>query len=59
MAVEKSYKLRDVADILGVKVRTVRQWVHDGRIEATKVAGGKHWFVKESEIRRVQDGNKD
>lgn len=59
MAVEKSYKLSDAAELLGIKVRTIRQWVHDGKIEAAKYPGGKHYYVKESEIRRIQDGDKN
>lgn len=54
---EKTYKLKEAAEILGLKVRTIRQWVHDGKIEAFKVPGGKHWFIKESELRRVQGAN--
>lgn len=56
---EKSYKLIEVAEILGLKVRTIRQWVHDGKIKATKVPGGKHWLVLESEVRRLQNGDKN
>ena len=50
---EKKYKLREVAEILGLKVRTIRQWVHDGKLEAVKAPGGKHWFVSDSELRRI------
>jgi len=56
---EKVYKLNEVAEILGLKVRTIRQWVHDGKIEAVKIPGGKHWFVKESEVRRLQNADKN
>ena len=58
---EKGYNLLEVANLLGVRVRTVRQWVHDGRIEATKIAGSRRWIVLESEVRRLQnrDENKN
>lgn len=56
---EKSYTLQEVAAILGLKVRTMRQWVHDGKLKAVKPEGGKQWLVMESEIRRVQGNNAD
>ena len=52
---EKGYNLHEVADLLGVKVRTVRQWVYDGRIKAAKIPGTSRWIVMESEIRRLQN----
>ena len=55
--VEKGYNLRQVADSLGLKVRTIRQWVHDGKITAVKPEGGKQWIVSESEIRRIKGEN--
>lgn len=54
---EKGYSLREAADLLGMKVRTIRQWVHDGKIRAVKITGSRRWIVMESEIRRLQSGN--
>jgi len=54
---EKGYNLRETAAFLGLKIRTVRQWVHDGKIAATKLPGGSRWLVLESEIKRLQDGD--
>jgi excisionase family DNA binding protein len=51
---ERGYSLREVADALGLKVRTIRQWVHDGKLQAVKPKGAKQWVVFESELRRVQ-----
>ena len=51
---EQGYTLLEVADLLGLKVRTIRQWVHDGKIRAVKPKGAKQWIVFESEIRRLQ-----
>ena len=58
---EKTYNLSEVAALLGLKVRTIRQWVHDGKIKANKAPGTKRWLVFESEIRRIQgaDGNEN
>ena len=59
MSVEKGYNLQEVANLLGLKVRTIRQWVHDGKMAATKIPGTKRWIVKESEVRRLQNDNGD
>ena len=56
---DKGYTLKDVAAITGLKVRTVRQWVHDGKLDAYKPKGGKQWVVLESEIRRLQHGDEN
>lgn len=54
MAIEKGYNLFEVADLLGVKVRTVRLWAQTGKIKATKIPSTGRWLVMESEIRRLQ-----
>ena len=36
---ERMYNIRDTALLLGVKVRTVRQWIKDNRINGIKIAG--------------------
>lgn len=51
---EKGYNLKEVAAALGLKVRTVRQWVHEGKITANKIPGSRRWIVMESEVRRLQ-----
>ena len=52
--VERMYNIRDTALLLGVKVRTVRQWIKDNRINGIKIAGSNRWSVSESEINRDQ-----
>lgn len=54
---EKGYNLNEVADLIGVKVRTVRSWVKSGKIKATKIPGTNRWIVLESEIKRLQSAN--
>lgn len=54
---EKFYTLERVAEILGIKVRTARQWVHDGKLKAIKYPGGRIWVVSESEINRLLDNS--
>lgn len=53
--VEKHYNLLQSAELLGIKVRTVREWVRTGKLKAMKYSGSRMWFVPESEIRRVQN----
>jgi excisionase family DNA binding protein len=54
----KTYGLREAALLLGVKVRTVRQWIRLGKIEAVKGANGWYWEIPETEIRK-RLGNED
>ena len=56
--VERMYNIRDTALLFGVKVRTVRQWIKDNRINGVKIAGSNRWSVSESEIDRVQKQGK-
>lgn len=51
---EKMLNLRQTADILGVQLRTVREWVRSGRLVGVKMAGSNRWSVPEGEIIRVQ-----
>lgn len=51
---EKAYDLLDAASLLGMKVRTVRQWVLEGKIKAQKISGGRKWVIMESEIKRLR-----
>lgn len=57
--VEKRYSLKQAGDMLGIKVRTVRQWIRDGKLNAQKYDCSNRWFIAESEIVRLtNDGNK-
>jgi len=51
---EKNYSLKQVAEILGLKIRTVREWVKTGKLKASKYDVSNRWFVTESEIQRVK-----
>lgn len=54
MSIERGYNLNEVAELLGLKVRTVRQWVKDGKVKAKKIADSRRWIITESEIRRLR-----
>ena len=55
--IERYYNLNETSVLLGIKVRTAREWVHNGKMKAVQYAHGKSWYVAESEIRRIQNGN--
>jgi excisionase family DNA binding protein len=52
MPVEKSYSLKEAADLLGISVSGLRNWIRDGKIGAFKV-GEKLIRINESEINRL------
>ena len=51
---EKGYSLLQTANLLGVKIRTVREWVRNGKIKADKIPDSRRWVVSESEIKRIR-----
>lgn len=48
-----NYTVDEAAQILKLKVRTVREMIHDGRIRAFKYPRGKAWMIPEAEIKRL------
>lgn len=55
---EKLYTIDKAAAALGLKVRTVRQWIHTGKIKAGKYPVSNRWFIAESEIERLRNEQK-
>lgn len=55
---EKYYNIRAAAQLLGMTVRTVRQWVYDEKIKAVQYARRGKWYISETEINRVRNGGK-
>ena len=51
--IEKGYNLLQVAELIGLKVRTVRLCAQTGKIKATKIPGTSRWIVSESEVKRL------
>ena len=41
--------IRQTADALGLKVRTIREWIKTGRLKAEK--RGKAWYIDENIVR--------
>ena len=56
---ERGYNLIQTSEMLGITVRTVREWVRNGKIHARKIKGTKRWIVMESEIKRLQGADED
>ena len=51
--IEKNYSIKQASTVLGVKVRTVREWIRTGKIKAKKYDISNRWFIPESEIIRL------
>lgn len=56
---EKGYNLIETAELLGIKVRTAREWIRKGSLRAKKIEGTRRWIVMESEIKRLQGADVD
>lgn len=48
--IERLYTPEEAAEVLRVKVRTIMEWLRQGRLKGVKV-GRKLWRVKESDLR--------
>lgn len=53
------YSLRSAAELLGIKTRTARLWVHEGKLSAIKYPGSQRWYVTAEEIERIRGINLD
>ena len=51
---EKGYSIIQAAELLGLKPRTVREWVYTGKVPARKLGNTKRWLIMESEIKRLR-----
>ncbi len=56
MTEEKYYNITNTAETLGMKIRTVRQWIRDGKLKAIKYPQSTRWYIPESEIERIKRG---
>lgn len=55
--IERYYNLNEASTLLGIKIRTAREWIHTHKMKAVKYENSTQWYVPESEIRRIQNGN--
>lgn len=51
---EKYYDLAETAEILGVSVRTLRDWQRKDKLKVQRYYGGNKWYVSQKEIERLQ-----
>lgn len=51
---ENMYSISQASKLLGIKIRTVREWIKKGKLNATKYEASNRWFISESEIKRVK-----
>jgi excisionase family DNA binding protein len=49
---EKYYSTTSVGRLLGVKPTTVRRWIREGKLEATKFSEHGHLRISERELER-------
>lgn len=41
-------KVEEVAEMLGVTIRTIYNWIKGGRIKASHI--GKRWYISQDEV---------
>lgn len=51
----KNYNIREAAIAIGVKVRTIRDWIANHKILAHKDENNWYWVISEDEIERVKN----
>ena len=49
-----NYNLRQTSNLLGIKVRTAREWIRNGKLSAQKDPFNRRWFVTQEEIDRIR-----
>lgn len=55
----ENYTVDEAAKVLRLKVRTIREMIHDGRLKAFKYPSGKMWIIPRSEIERLTTNDND
>lgn len=49
------YRLNDAARMLGIQVRTLREWIKLGKIKAVKDASNDwYWLIPEEDVERLR-----
>ncbi len=47
------YTVKDIADLTGKNLRTVREWIRSGKLRGKRV--GRQWIVSGKDLRRYYD----
>lgn len=45
------------SEMLGVKIRTIRQWIKEGKLPARKYPVSNRWFIDEKDIEALRGNN--
>ena len=53
------YRLNDAARMLGIQVRTLREWIKLGKIKAIKDANNWYWLISEDEVAKYLETLED
>ena len=53
---EAMFGLRESSAMIGIKVRTIREWIRLGKIHAIQDSRTRRWYISESEIERKRAG---
>lgn len=51
---ERYYTPEQVADNLQVHLKTIYNWIREGRLKAVKI--GHFWRISEAELKRILEG---
>lgn len=54
----ESYRIGEAAEMLGVRVETLRRWERDGKLQTTRT-GGKQRLVSAAEVARLLTERRD
>lgn len=46
--------IRQVAKLLGIKVRTIREWIKKNKIKAVKIGNDRTWYIPKEEVYRKE-----
>jgi len=59
LVVEKLYTPGQVAETLGLSIRTVREWLRQGKLKGVKIGSRGDWRVPESELDKFIEQSKN
>ena len=52
------YRLSEVATALGLQVRTIRKYIHNGKLKGYKTESN-HWVIPKAEVDRLKEEMQD
>ena len=52
------YSVREASDLLGVKVRTIRTWIAEGKLKARKNKQTRRWKISKRSLEKFAHDHK-